>query len=163
MLPSDWELQHYLTTHSRGAENMQPSVPWRAWGEREREGKAGGERAALHGNTENCPCQWEFTQHCFLSQHLMSQTSAMLGQTQLQQPQWCEEAASFPMASRRQLLPMHPPNSGYIFLCLRDTPQFEKLLSPLVPSSSPRQLVSGTLDFFSYLSLLKDQQWSTGS
>lgn len=77
---------------------------------------------------------------------------------------WLEEASSFPMASRIQLLSMHPPNSGgHIFLCLKDTPQFEKLLSPLVPSSSARQLVSGTLDFFTYLPLLRDQQWSTCS
>lgn len=42
-------------------------------------------------------------------------------------------------------------------------PHLEKLLSPLGPSSSSRQLVSGTLDFFSYLLLLRDQLWSTGS
>lgn len=94
----------------------------------------------------------------------LASTSAMVGQTQLQQPQSLEEAAASPMASRRHLLLMCPPNSGgRITLCPRDPPQLEKHLSPLVPLASPRKLVSDTLDFFSYLPSSRDQQHSSSS
>lgn len=47
----------------------------------------------------------------------------MVGPTQLQQPQWLEEASSSPVASRRHPLLTCPPNTGrHIFLCPRYTP-----------------------------------------
>lgn len=83
------------------------------------------------------PPLWLTKLSCSSSSHLKQQQHLL----------WCLGGSSFSCA---------PPNLGrHISMCPRDAPQFEKHLSPLVPLSSPRKLVSDTLDFFLLPSLLQ--------
>lgn len=96
-----------------------------------KEERDGGQRAAPHGNTENCPLSLSTTPSTAFYPNISHHRPLLwLAKLAYSSPSDLKKQNHF-LASNIQLLPMYPPNSGgHIFLCLRDTPPVWETCSP---------------------------------